>query len=108
MKAGALRNRITLQVKSVTRDAFGGEIIAWTDVATVWAETDPWNLRERMTMRRQQGNAVISFRVRAPLAVSLDKRVVFDGTAYDIVEIDASRKHRGELLFIAAGEEIAA
>jgi len=108
MKAGALRDRITLQAKSVTRDAFGGEVVSWTTVSTVWAELNPWHLREQTALRRQSGRATVSFRVRTPLALSLDKSVLFGGVRYDIAEIDASRKHLGELMFIAHGEDITA
>jgi SPP1 family predicted phage head-tail adaptor len=106
MQAGRLDQRITLQKKQVTRDAYGGEVITWLDVQTVWAEAEPWRLRDRLVARRQLGESVVSFRVRAPLDVSLDKRAVFGGIPYNIVEIDATRKRRGELSFIAKGEDI--
>lgn len=31
MRAGKLRHYVSLQEKSVTRDAFGGEVITWVD-----------------------------------------------------------------------------
>jgi SPP1 family predicted phage head-tail adaptor len=107
VRAGLLTRRITLQQKSVTRDAYGGEVISWVDVTSVWAEPEPWTLRDRLVARRTQGEAVVSFRTRAPLDVSLDKRVLFEGAGYDIVEIDATRKNKGELSFIARGEDAA-
>ena len=36
MKIGKLDRRILIERKSVTRDAYGAEVIAWTTVATVW------------------------------------------------------------------------
>ena len=38
----------------MARDAFGGEVVTWVDVSTVWAELDPWFLRDRLSLRRQQ------------------------------------------------------
>jgi len=37
MRAGALDRRVLIERKSVTRDAYGAEVIAWTTVATVSA-----------------------------------------------------------------------
>ena len=37
MRAGELRQRVQLKTKTVTRDAFGAQTIAWTVLATVWA-----------------------------------------------------------------------
>lgn len=107
MKAGQLRHRVTLQQKSVTRDAFGGEVVTWVDVVDVWAELDPWQMREQLVLRRQEGASVIGFRVRTPLAVSLDKRLLFDGAGYEVIDIDATRKHKGELLITARAEDSA-
>jgi SPP1 family predicted phage head-tail adaptor len=99
-----MRHQVTLQEKSVARDAYGGEAITWVDVATIWAELDPWQLRDRLVLRRQQGEAILSVRVRAPLAASLGKRLLFDGAGYDIIDIDATRQHKGELFITARAE----
>lgn len=107
MRAGAMRHVITLQEKSTARDAYGGEVDSWTDLEVAWAELDPYQLRERLTLRRQQGEAIIGFRVRTPFAASLGKRLMFDGAGYNIVDIDASRKHKGELLITAQAEDSA-
>ena len=107
MQAGRLRHLVLLQEKSSTRDEFGGEVETWTTIASVWAELDPWQLRERLTMRRQAGDSVIGFRVRAPLAVSLGKRFVHDGANYGVIDIDATLKHKGELLITAQAEDAA-
>jgi head-tail adaptor len=34
---GELTERVTLQSRSVAKDAYGQDTITWTDVATVWA-----------------------------------------------------------------------
>lgn len=106
MQAGKLRHQVTLQSKGTpTRDSYGGEEITWVDVITIWAEVEPWQLRERLTLRRREGESVIGLRVRAPLAVSLSNRVVFEGTAYNVIDIDATLKHKGELLITARAED---
>jgi SPP1 family predicted phage head-tail adaptor len=105
MQAGRLRHQVTLQSKSVSRDEFGAEVETWAPVATIWAEFEPYSLRERLNMRRQAGESVIGFRVRAPLAISLGKRLVYDGANYDVVDVDATRKHKGELFITARAED---
>lgn len=107
MQAGRLRHQVTLQQKSVSRDEFGAEVETWATVAAIWAELEPYSLRERLTMRRQAGESVVGFRVRAPLAISVGKRLVFDGANYDVVDIDATREHKGELLITARAEDSA-
>ena len=34
--AGEFDQRITLQSKSITRNAIGEEVVTWGDVATIW------------------------------------------------------------------------
>lgn len=106
MNAGALDTRITIQSKLVTIDSYGGEVISWKNERTVWAQAEPWRLRERISVRRQAGDSVVSFLVRYPVDISLDKRVLVGDVAYNVIEIDASRKRNGELMFIARGEDI--
>jgi SPP1 family predicted phage head-tail adaptor len=105
MQAGRLRHMVTLQQKTATRDEFGGEIETWTDVLSAFAEIDPWLMRERLTMRRQTGESAIGFRVRSSVTASLGDRLVFDGVNYNVVDIDPSLKHRGELLITAVAED---
>lgn len=37
MRAGELRQRVTLQSPTTTQDEFGSPVVTWGDVATVWA-----------------------------------------------------------------------
>lgn len=36
-KIGALRHRVTIRKYSTSRDAYGQEVVAWSNLATVWA-----------------------------------------------------------------------
>jgi SPP1 family predicted phage head-tail adaptor len=104
MQAGALRERITVQRKSVTRDAFGGETITWTDVATVWAEAQPIGGREYTALRQAQSEITIRFRLRYLAGVTPAMRVSWNGGQYDIVEvIDVGARNR-ELELLCRGE----
>ena len=48
VRAGILRDRITIQERSNTRNSVGEKIDSWSDVATVWAQVRPVSGRERL------------------------------------------------------------
>lgn len=54
LRAGALNYRITLQSRSTSQDASGGQILTWTDVAPVWANIDPLSGRELLAAQAVQ------------------------------------------------------
>ena len=54
IRAGALNRRITLQSRSVSQDASGGQINTWADVATIWASIEPLSGRELMAAQAVQ------------------------------------------------------
>lgn len=81
--------RVTLLEKSVTRDALGGEVIAWTDRGNVWAEVTP--LRGREYFAAQQINPEYSTRFRihyddAPTITSA-WRLEWRSAQYDIIDV---------------------
>lgn len=59
--AGKLNQRVELQSKTVTRDAMGGESIAWTTQATIWAEVAA--LSGRALIAAQQAQSEVSARI---------------------------------------------
>lgn len=44
--AGRLRDRVTIQSRSVTRDAYGAEVVTWSTLATVWGSVEAISGRE--------------------------------------------------------------
>ena len=105
MRAGAMRHQVTLQQPgAAARDSYGGDVTPWTTVATVWAELDPYHLRDR-SPSAGNGEVVIGLRIHPPQAAAkVGRRVVFEGANYEIVELDHSRAHLGELLIIAKAD----
>lgn len=61
MRAGQLRERVTIQQKVVTQNAFGEEVITWTTFATTWADVEPLTGREFIEQARRE--AEISYKV---------------------------------------------
>lgn len=46
LRAGDLRERVTLQTATLTTDGGGGSTETWADVVTVWARVEPLTGRE--------------------------------------------------------------
>lgn len=87
MESGTLDQRIIFQAKAVTRDAMGGEIITWTDQATVWAAADALRGREYFDAEKQQSEITIRFRIRYRADVTTAWRISWRSKFYDIVDI---------------------
>jgi len=62
--AGDLRDRITLQRKTVTRSAAGEETITWSDEATVWAKAEPIRGGEYFQAQAVQSEVNMRFIIR--------------------------------------------
>ena len=64
MRAGSLRQRVTLQTKSITRDSFNAEVITWIPLPTaptVWASVVPVSGRE--FIEQDAAGAQVAFKV---------------------------------------------
>ena len=52
MRAGTLRHRLTIQERSSTADAYGGQVETWTDLKTVYGAI--WPLRGQEYLANKQ------------------------------------------------------
>lgn len=84
-----LNKRIAIERKAVTRDAMGGEIIAWTLLATVWA-----NVQDELPSKSEaiaSGIALASSRTRIRYHyrsdVTPDMRIVLRGATDRVFQI---------------------
>jgi len=103
LSAGRLRHRVTLQSKSVTRDAYGGETVTWVDIATVWAECLPLSGREYLAARAEVAETLIKIRIRWRADVSTTCRAVWEGRNYDIeAALDSGGRHEELMLMCKA------
>lgn len=92
MKAGDLNRSITIQAKQSGVDAAGQPINTWTDVATVWAnikgETGMASIRK--TLPRDGVSMSLdaySFRIRFMDGITAGMRVLYQGAAFDILQV---------------------
>jgi len=106
VNAGRLRERVRIQQKSVTRDAFGAETVSWTDVAAVAAEVAPISGREFIAMRAAQSEITTRFRLRFLPDITPAMRVWWRGNDFDILEVidKGARRREMELLCVASAD----
>jgi SPP1 family predicted phage head-tail adaptor len=103
-RAGQLRHRLNLQAATETRDSFGGVVLTWSTIATVWGSIEPLSGRELFAA--QQVNALISARIRIRYRddVNARMRVVHEAKSYDIQSvIDPETRHVELELMCAEG-----
>lgn len=87
MRAGELRQRVTIQQKSVTRDTTGGEVITWTTFATVWGHVIPLGGTERVRYGLEESEANARIKIRYKAGVVPWMRVDWGDHEYDILEV---------------------
>ncbi|TXH48140.1 MAG: head-tail adaptor protein [Desulfurellales bacterium] len=89
MQAGKLRQRITIERATETRDAFGATLQSWGTLATVWAEVLPKAAGEEFTSdaaseRTSQGYT-INLRYRSDVTTMM--RVNWQSKLLDIESV---------------------
>lgn len=108
MRAGRLRQRITLQTNTPTVNSFGERVESWADTATVWASINPQNAREFLAagIQAQQVSHMIEIRYRG--SVTPEMRVKFtdreSSTRYFDIEQVLEPMTRGERLTLICKE----
>jgi SPP1 family predicted phage head-tail adaptor len=86
MRVGDLRKQVTIEAETPTADGGGGYALAWTNVATMWAQIVPLSgskpyidghLESHVTHR-------ITIRWRSDIAVTADMRVIYGCQLFNI------------------------
>jgi len=87
MRAGRLDKRITIQQKSLTRDAFGAAIPSWTTFATVWAEVKSEGQSGSIvdSADAEQVKSTRVFKIRAGITVTTEMRILYQGNPWRIL-----------------------
>lgn len=98
MKAGLLRNRITIQQKVNGKDALGQTVDQWGDVCTVRAEIRDMSGREYQSSQAEQSQTDCKILIRHRNDITPDMRVLCNGIYYDIKAVlEDVKKTRLEL-----------
>ncbi len=87
MRAGLLRNRVTIQTRSETTDDFGEIDFAWSTLATVWATIEPLSGKE--LMNAEQAKSVVTHKVtmRHLATVTAKDRILYDSRTFQIESV---------------------
>ena len=104
MDPGRLNRRIVIREKSVSRDAYGAEVITWDTVATVWAAVLPVRGREYVAMREAQADITTRFLIRYRAGITPAMQIQFGGANYGIVEVINPGDARETLELMARAE----
>jgi len=77
--AGQLRERVTIQRPTQTKNGIGEPVPTWADLATVWAHVKDLSGREINAARAVQSEAVKRVTIRWRADLTADMRVLHNG-----------------------------
>lgn len=92
MRIGQMNQRITIQRRSATKDAYGQEIDSWIDVAEVWAYIRPISGREKLRAFAVESDLSHTVTVRYSAALLPPKtvdawRVMYGDRVFNITSV---------------------
>lgn len=87
ISAAELNQRVTLQSKSVTRNAIGEEVVTWADSFTVWAKVMPLRGNAFYSANQQQHVIDARFLIRQRTGLVENMRLQWRGEPYDITSL---------------------
>lgn len=108
MRAGLLKESITIQQRSVTRSATGDEVETWTDYLVKRAAVEPLNGKEYFTGRQE--TAEVNYRIRMRYDSTMDDitplyRVSYAGRIFDIKSV-INRMERNREIILMCQERV--
>ena len=92
MKAGDLRDRVTIQRATNSDDGFGNTISGWSDLLTVWANVRETPGKEIVAAGRIEASRTATIRVRASSqsrGVTAADRIIARGQSWNIRSVSA-------------------
>jgi SPP1 family predicted phage head-tail adaptor len=84
---GRMDRRVILKRRTVTRDAMGGILEAWTTIATVWGRRMDTTGREYIAAGHENAERSTRFTIRWRSDVNPSWRLECEGLDYDIVSM---------------------
>ena len=87
IKAGQLRERVTVQQSSESRNSLGETIFAWSEFATVWADVQGVTARELLLAGQQQVEISHRVRMRHMPGLKSQMRLLWRGRTLEIISV---------------------
>lgn len=107
IRAGKLRHQVTLQERKTTRDPDTGDVIvAWADVATVWASVEPLSARDFIAAGVNQSQVTARITIRYRENISADMRILHRTKIYNIEGVLADKDSGREYLTLPVSEGV--
>lgn len=95
MRAGRLRDRITIQQVAETRSGSGAITETWSDVATVWAAVEGLSGREFWAAQQVNAEGSLRITIRYLAGIVPKMRALFGTRVFDIqaaTDLDGRRR----------------
>lgn len=87
MQSGPMRDRVTLQVNTPTKDALGGLVDSWGIVDTRWSNVKPMTGKEYFSAERVQSEVTHEIRMRYYSGLTTAHRIKFGTRIFNILSI---------------------
>lgn len=100
MRAGLLRERVTIKTKTVTQNTYGEEVITWVTLATVWGAVEPLRGREYLEGQSLDVEITTLIRIRYRTGVVAESLVVHDTHSYNVRSVMNSFERKRELVLM--------
>jgi SPP1 family predicted phage head-tail adaptor len=84
MRAGELRNLITIQKPARAQDSSGSTAETWNTLCTVWASIRPLKGREYYAANQAQMEVTHEITIRYMRNVSAENRIVFGNRTFEV------------------------
>ncbi len=88
IKLGSLDQRIVLKDYESEIDLYGGEVITWTTLDTVWANVTANHGNEDEESTQETEKFTYTFTIRYRDDLTGKNRIEFDGSEYDILAVN--------------------
>ena len=87
MKVGAMRHRIGIYIRAMTKDTYGQEVETFTHTTTRWASVEVTSGAKEEGYEGQQKKESIEFTMRPFKNITVLGRVAFGGVFYSITSV---------------------
>lgn len=95
MRAGELDTPLVIEQRSVTRDAYGAELVSWITFASSWGRFEDVGGGESLRGAEVQAQRLTRVTVRHVAGITADMRVVGAGRTLQIKAIAEISRARG-------------
>ena len=109
VRAGQLRNQITIQSNTDSRDAYGGVTSSWSTHVQAWASINPISGTERQGDSKITGDLTYEFIFRHDPSVArilTGMRISWDSRIFDIEQVMEWQERAWWIRLIATEREV--